>query len=244
MEEAIMSQIETLEHLRERKVGEIAPNLPGATGVFRRFGIDFCCHGDVGLDQAAEARGVDPKVVEAELRELDETESSSHLPEDTTELIDHILLRYHEKHRRQLPELVQLARRVEQVHAAKPEVPAGLADILQRALGELEVHMKKEELMIFPAMRRADGARTLDGPTSMLREDHSDQGKMLEQISSLTDDFTPPANACGTWRALYAGGAEFREDLIQHIHIENNILFPRFESAGTPPSAKPEILAQ
>ena len=224
-----MSQIETLEHLRERKVGEIAANLPGATGVFRRFGIDFCCHGEVGLDQAAEARGVDPHVVEAELRELDETD---------------ILLRYHEKHRRQLPELVQLARRVEQVHAAKPEVPAGLADILQRALGELEVHMKKEELMIFPAMRRADGTRTLDGPTSMLREDHSDQGKMLEQISSLTDDFTPPANACGTWRALYAGGAEFREDLIQHIHIENNILFPRFESAGTPPSAKPEILAQ
>jgi regulator of cell morphogenesis and NO signaling len=156
----------------------------------------------------------------------------SELPEDTTELIDHILLRYHIKHRRQLPELVQLARRVEQVHAAKPDVPAGLADILQRALGELEVHMKKEELMIFPAMRRTDITRPLDGPTSMLREDHSDQAKMLEQISALTSDFTPPDGACGTWRALYAGAAEFKEDLIQHIHIENNILFPRFEGVA------------
>ncbi|HWI75601.1 MAG TPA: hemerythrin domain-containing protein, partial [Sphingomicrobium sp.] len=153
----------------------------------------------------------------------------SELPEETAQLIDYILLCYHEKHRHQLPQLVEMARRVEQVHAAKPDVPAGLADILQRALGELEVHMKKEELMIFPAMRRSDGARPLDGPTSMLREDHSDQVKMLEQITAITDDFTPPANACGTWRALYAGAAEFKENLIEHIHIENNILFPRFE---------------
>jgi regulator of cell morphogenesis and NO signaling len=167
----------------------------------------------------------------------------SELPEETAQLIDYILLCYHQKHRHQLPQLLEMARRVEQVHAAKPEVPAGLADVLQRALGELEVHMKKEELMIFPAMRRSDGSRPLDGPTSMLREDHSDQERLLEQISLLTDDFTPPANACGTWRALYAGAAEFRDDLIEHIQIENEILFPRFESSAVPASAKPEIVA-
>ncbi len=224
-----MSQVATLEHLRDRRVGEIAANLPGATGVFRRFGIDFCCHGNAPLDEAAQTRGVDPETIEAALRELDISQPSE-LPADTAELIDHILLRYHEKHRRQLPELVQLARRVEQVHAAKPEVPAGLADILQRALGELEVHMRKEELILFPAMRRPDGPRPLDGPTSQMREDHDDQAQMLEQITSLTDGFTPPESACGTWRALYAGAAEFKEDLIEHVHIENNILFPRFES--------------
>lgn len=226
-----MSQVETLEDLRERRVGEIAANLPGATGVFRRFGIDFCCHGDVPLDEAAQTRGVDPETLEAALRELDMTQSSE-LPADTTELIDHILLRYHEKHRRQLPELVELARRVEQVHAGKPGVPASLADILQRSLGELEVHMKKEELILFPAMRRPDGMRPLDGPTSQMREDHSDQAQMLERITSMSDDFTAPEGACGTWRALYAGAAEFKEDLIQHIHIENNILFPRFEGVA------------
>lgn len=227
-----MSQVETLEHLRDRTVGEIAASMPGATGVFRRFEIDFCCHGRVPLNEAAQARGLDPETIEAALRELD-TSQASELPADTTELIDHILLRYHEKHRRQLPELIHLARRVEQVHAAKPDVPAGLADILQRALGELEVHMRKEELILFPAMRRPDGPRPLDGPTSQMREDHDDQSQMLEQITSLTDGFTPPVNACGTWRALYAGAAEFKEDLIQHIHIENNILFPRFERMAT-----------
>ena len=159
------------------------------------------------------------------------TPSREELPEETARLIDYILLCYHEKHRHQLPQLVEMARRVEQVHAAKPEVPAGLADILQRTLGELEVHMKKEELMIFPAMRRFDGTRPLDGPTSMLREDHGDQEKMLEEIAAMTDGFTPPASACGTWRALYSGAAEFRDDLMEHIHIENNILFPRFESS-------------
>jgi regulator of cell morphogenesis and NO signaling len=232
LEELGMSQAEALEHLRDRKVGEIAASLSGATGVFRRFRIDFCCHGDVSLDEAARDRGIDAESVEAALRGLDSTQPSD-LPTDTGDLIDHILERYHETHRRQVPELIQLSRTVERVHAGKPGVPAGLADILQRALGELEVHMRKEELMIFPAMRRSDGTRSLDGPTSMLREDHSGQGELLEQIGALTDDFAVPEGGCTTWRALYARAAEFKHDLVEHIHIENNILFPRFESGAT-----------
>jgi regulator of cell morphogenesis and NO signaling len=86
--------------------------------------------------------------------------------------------------------------------------------------------------MIFPAMRRTDVTRPLDGPTAMLREDHDEQEQMIEQITAMTDDFTPPDGACGTWRALYAGAAEFKQDLIDHIAIENNILFPRFESSA------------
>jgi regulator of cell morphogenesis and NO signaling len=228
-----MSEVAALEPLGHRKVGEIAANLAGATGVFRRFRIDFCCHGDVSLDEAAAARGLDPSAIEAALKELDSTPPSE-LPTDTAELIDHILERYHERHRRQLPELIQLSRRVEHVHAGKPGVPAGLADVLQKALGELEVHMRKEELMIFPAMCRAGSAGRFDGPTSLLREDHSEQGEMIEQVTALTDDFTVPEGGCATWRALYAGAAEFKHDLVEHIHIENNILFPRFEGGGAP----------
>jgi regulator of cell morphogenesis and NO signaling len=111
-------------------------------------------------------------------------------------------------------------------------VPAGLADILHKALGELEVHMRKEELMIFPAMCRAGPDGRFDGPTAMLREDHTDQGEMIEQVTLLTDDFTVPDGGCATWRALYAGAAEFKQDLVDHIHIENNILFPRFEEGA------------
>jgi regulator of cell morphogenesis and NO signaling len=224
-----MSDAATMEPLTHRKVGEIAANLAGATGVFRRFGIDFCCHGDVSLDEAARTRGVDVKAVEEALGALDTAQA---LPpaQDSAAMIDHILTRYHEVHRRQLPELILLARKVEQVHAAKPGVPAGLADTLQHALGELEVHMKKDELILFPAMRR-HGAGPLDGPIAQLRHDHVDHGELVERITQLTDDFTVPEGGCGTWRALYAGAAQFKDDLIEHIHLENNILFPRFETA-------------
>ena len=223
-----MSEVQTIESYAGRRVGEIAANLPGATSVFRRFEIDFCCHGDVLLAKAAEARGVDVETIEQALQELDGVAPAA-LPSDTGELIDHILERYHEVHRRQVPELIALSRKVERVHAAKAGVPAGLADLLQQALGELEMHMRKEELILFPAMRQL-GAGPLQGPIDQMRQDHSDHGELLETITSLTNGFTPPEGACGTWRALYAGSAQFKDDLIDHIHIENNILFPRFEA--------------
>ncbi|MDV3257218.1 MAG: iron-sulfur cluster repair di-iron protein [Sphingomonas sp.] len=223
-----MSLVEMNKPLGQRNVGEIAANLPGATAVFRRLGIDFCCHGELPLDEAARARGIDIDAIVEELSRLDEGPSLD-LPEDTAALTNHIYTRYHEVHRQQVPELIALARKVEQVHAGKPGVPAGLADALQDAIGELEVHMRKEELILFPAMRRQD-AGPLDGPISQMRHDHLDHGALLERMAELTDDFTAPPGACGTWRALYAGAAQFRDDLIEHIHIENNILFPRFES--------------
>lgn len=223
-----MTHVETIEPLRHRRVGEIAANLAGATEVFRWFGIDFCCHGDVPLEEAAQARAIDIDALQDALLALDGTGELPSLPEDTAELIDHILARYHEVHRRQLPELIMLSSKVEQVHAGKQGVPAGLADLLQHALGELEVHMKKEELILFPAMRR-QGSGPLVGPIAQMRDDHVDHGELLERMAELTGDFTAPENACGTWRALYVGAAQFRNDLVDHIHIENNILFPRFE---------------
>jgi regulator of cell morphogenesis and NO signaling len=225
-----MEHVDTVQPLRDRNVGEIAANLAGATGVFRHFGIDFCCHGNVPLDEAARTRGVEVMIVEEALSSLEDT-GSAQLPESTAELIDHILTRYHEVHRRQLPELIMLSRRVEQVHVGKPGVPAGLADVLQRALGELEVHMRKEELILFPAMRR-HGSGPLDGPIAQMRHDHLDHGEVLERVTELTGNFVVPEGACGSWRALYAGAAQFKDDLIEHIHIENNILFPRFESGA------------
>jgi regulator of cell morphogenesis and NO signaling len=162
------------------------------------------------------------------LSTLDGTEPTQ-LPESTAELTHYIIARYHDVHRRQVPELIMLSRRVEQVHADKPGVPAGLADMLQKALGELEVHMRKEELILFPAMRR-QGSGPLDGPLTQMRHEHLEQGELLDRMTELTDNFVVPEGGCGTWRALYAGAAQFKDDLMEHIHIENNILFPRFES--------------
>lgn len=229
-----MMHVETTEPLGHRNVGEIAANLAGATGVFRRFGIDFCCHGNIPLEEAARKGGIELGAIKEALSELDGIEERSAIPEGTAELTAYIVTRYHEVHRQQVPELIMLSRKVEQVHAGKPGVPAGLADMLQHALGELEVHMRKEELILFPAMRR-EGAGPLDGPITQMRDDHVDHGELLDRMTELTNGFIVPEGACGTWRALYAGAAQFKDDLIEHIHIENNILFPRFE--GHPAAA-------
>lgn len=214
--------------LRSRTVGDIAATMPGATGIFRRFKLDFCCGGDIALENAARQRGIDLAEVEHALNALDELESATPVPQQTSELIDHILTRYHETHRRELPELVKLGRKVEAVHSDHPQAPRGLADTLQRMLGELEVHMKKEELILFPAMRqRSEG--NLGVPIAQMRHDHDDHGEHLRKLESITDNFTLPEGACRSWQALYAGSAKLSNDLMEHIHLENNVLFPRYE---------------
>lgn len=215
--------------LHDQHVGEIAARLAGATGVFRRFGIDFCCHGGVPLFEAANRRGLDLGELETALGALDPA-AAPEAPQETEALIAHIEHRYHDIHREQIPELIALSRKVETVHAGKPGVPAGLADALEEVWNALTVHMRKEELLIFPAMRRQAEGR-LHTPISDLRCDHDDQGAFLERMAELTDAYTLPAGACRSWQALYAGAMQLRSDLMEHIHLENNVLFPRFESA-------------
>lgn len=216
--------------LHDRTVGEIAARLAGASGVFRRFGIDFCCHGDVPLAEAAARRHLYPAAIEAALGELDPL-AVPDAPPETGALIDHIQTRYHQVHRRQIPELIALSRKVEAVHADHPDVPRGLAEVLHRIQGELEVHMKKEELILFPAMRR-QAADRIAAPIAEMRHDHDDHGAFLAELARLTHDHTVPKDACRSWQALYAGTAQLQADLMEHIHLENNVLFPRFD-AGT-----------
>ena len=213
-------------------IGQIAVQLPGATAVFRRLKLDFCCGGHVSLDQAASDKGLD---LQAVVHELSALQRPSELPDlgTPTELVEHIIARYHEVHRAQLPELIRMARRVEAVHRDNPNTPHGLADALETMEQELLMHMHKEEAVLFP-MLRAGGNSFVSQPIAMRRHEHTDHGEALEHLASLTNDITPPMGACNTWRALYTGLAQLREDLINHIHLENNILFPQFEQAAQP----------
>ena len=219
--------------LRNRTVGDLAATIPGATGIFRAYKLDFCCGGDIPLGQAARKTGVDVAAVEHALGELAKITSAAPASRETGELIGHILARYHETHRRELPELIRLAEKVEAVHAEHPRVPRGLAKALHHVLGELEVHMKKEELILFPAMQRSPGGG-LATPIAQMRHDHDDHGEDLRELHSLTDNFTLPAGACRSWQALYAGSAKLAHDLMEHIHLENNVLFPRYEQRAQP----------
>jgi len=212
--------------LTTRSLGDIAASLPGSTAIFRRYKLDFCCGGSQSLADAARDKALDAATIEADLNAL--TPAPSEIPESVEAMIDYILERFHNVHRRELPEWRNLARRVEQVHAGHAAVPVGLADLLARMQAELESHMQKEEQVLFPLMR-AGGNPMIVHPIAMMRHEHDEHGEALKALAALTDDLTLPADACNTWRALYAGLGKLVEDLTEHMHVENNILFPRFE---------------
>lgn len=210
-----------------RTLADIAVALPGATALFRAEKLDFCCGGKVSLADAMAARQKDPSELTARLEALEASATPSDMPDDVDGLIDHILARYHETHRREVPELIRMARRVEAVHRDNPNVPVGLADMLEHIGQELESHMQKEEQILFPMMRTG-GHPMIGGPISVMLSEHEDHGENLRKLEAITSDFTPPEDACTTWRALYAGARKLTDDVMVHIHTENNILFPRF----------------
>lgn len=211
-----------------QSVGELASTLPGASRVFHRHGLDFCCGGHVSLAEACTSARLDADSVIAEIQ--DEASKSEDFERWDTrplpEVIDHILARFHEPHRQELPRLLAMARKVESVHAQKDSCPHGLAELLERIAEEMELHMQKEEQVLFPLLRSGRG-RMAATPIQVMEEEHRDHGKNLERLRELTKDYSPPQEACGTWSALYLGLAELQRDLMEHIHTENNILFPR-----------------
>ncbi|MBD9482559.1 iron-sulfur cluster repair protein YtfE [Pseudomonas sp. PDM14] len=214
--------------LLDDTLGNLACNIPGATRVFHEFHLDFCCGGRKSLRQAAAESGIDAAQVQARLLALDPQGEAEAQWRDAAPavLIDHLLLRYHAIHRQQLPELIRLAARVEQVHGNRGECPHGLTELLQDMQQELESHMQKEEQVLFPMILRGGGPMA-GGPISVMRFEHDQHGDALARLEALTDGIRTPPGACNTWQALYRGLNELRVDLMQHIHLENNLLFPR-----------------
>jgi len=219
----------------QQAIGQIAVELPGATAIFRRHKLDFCCGGQLSLAQAASEKHLDVQVLMGELADLQRTNAPVENT-STSALIDHVLARYHAVHREQLPELIRMARRVEAVHREHPLVPNGLTVLLEEAERDLLSHMQKEENILFP-MLKAGGNPFVSQPISMMRAEHSQHGAMLEKLMAVCNNANPPQGACNTWRALYAGISQLHEDLINHIHLENNILFSQFDLPAPAPAA-------
>ena len=215
----------------DQSLVQLARRIPGATRLFDAHHLDFCCAGNRTLRTAAHDAGIDAAPLLTGLSALQqqavEAKARDWSAATDTELVDHILARYHAVHREQLPELIRLARKVEQVHGERADCPHGLADHLEAMAQELESHMRKEEAVLFPLIARGQG-RLAGLPIGVMRAEHDSHGAELRRLAELTGDITPPRDACTTWRALYAGLRAFREDLMAHIHTENNILFERF----------------
>ena len=217
-----------------QQLGTIAVHVPGATALFRELEIDFCCGGARTLSAAAEAKNLDLAQIEARLTELANNQPTENdqdsdvywLNAPYAEMTDFIIKRYHDVHRAQLPELIELAETVERVHAERAECPQGLAAELRAIFEELSNHTMKEERILFPMINAGNYAMA-QIPIRVMEMEHEQMGDQLEVLKKLTNHFVPPADACNTWQALYRGIAQFTDDLVMHTHRENNILFPR-----------------
>jgi regulator of cell morphogenesis and NO signaling len=209
-------------------LAEIAVAHPAAARVFYAKRLDFCCGGRRPFADACRERGLDADAVLDEIRrEEAAVEPATHWElAPAADLVDHIVNHYHRRLRVALPNLLRMARQVEQRHREKASCPVGLAPLLEQMHLSVLDHLEKEETILFPAILWASGVR-LDGPVSMLEHEHEHHKSDLQRIRVLTNDLTPPADACATWRALYANLQQLEQELMEHIHLENNILFRR-----------------
>jgi regulator of cell morphogenesis and NO signaling len=222
-----MSAMPQTHPMHHELLSDIAVTRPGATRVLRRFGLDFCCHGRRPLADACREKGIDPDRVSSEIDATPHDEAPAAWAErPVNELIDFIVERYHEGLRRDLPEILQLAEDVDRAHAGHASRPVGLPDLVRTLQAELTDHMLKEERILFPLIKRGDGAEA-GGPIHVMEAEHEDAGAMLARMRSLTSDLQAPADACPTWQALYQELDRLEQELMEHIHLENNVLFPR-----------------
>lgn len=147
------------------------------------------------------------------------------------DLAIHIVDRYHESLRRDMPSLVAAARKVERTHVDSGDVPVGLGDALEEFWLEMQQHMMKEEEVLFPMLSRGAYGTQVYMPVRVMEHEHDEHAAYLARFRELTHGYTLPAHACSTWRALYEGLATLEHELVQHVHLENDILFRRAISA-------------
>lgn len=218
-------------------MGELVAERPGRSRIFQALNIDFCCQGSRTLREACQRRGVAADVaveqLEAELSDQSAPlENPAELP--PAELAAYIVDTHHSFLRRELPRLHAMAERVAQVHGSHTPALVEMFRVFVGMEAELAEHMMKEEQILFPAivtMSRGESVpRDLDGPIQCMLHEHEDVGAALARLRTLSQGFHPPADACNTYRALFAGLHDLEEDVHRHVHLENAVLFPAAEA--------------
>lgn len=215
-------------------VAELAARSLAAARVFEDHGIDFCCGGAKPVDQACREKGVDPDRLLAELEaaaKAGEPGERDWNQAPLAELAAHIVDRHHRYLKAELPRLSNWLTAVRKAHDATDGPTLRALEYTYTAMrDELEMHMQKEEMILFPAIQGTSSHPcfgSVANPIRVMEHEHDSAGRALREMRSLTSGYQAPPHACNTFRALYAGLAELEKDLHLHIHLENNILFPR-----------------
>ena len=224
-----------------KTIGEMVADDFRTASVFSANKIDFCCKGNRTLDEVCNQKGLDVYDVLAQLEKATESNNST-IDFNTWELdllIDYIEKKHHRYVEEKAPILLSFLLKLEQVHgAAHPEL-FEIKNLFKRTADELTQHMKKEELILFPYIKQmveaarnktplsAPGFGSVANPIAMMMEEHENEGNRFEKIVAISNNYTPPADGCNTYKVTFQMLQEFESDLHTHIHLENNILFPK-----------------
>ncbi len=220
----------------ETTVGDLVRSSPARSRIFESLGIDYCCGGKKPLAEVCRARDLDPATVVAMLSAIDSVaDASAGADADAmslSALCDHIESAHHDYLREELPRLDFMTRKVAAVHGDGEPRLVEIRRIFERLAPELAAHITGEEKEVFPVIRALEagtgaGAAALASSLAELEQEHDAAGAALAQFRELTDGYRPPEWACNTFRALYDGLAELERNMHQHVHKENNVLFPK-----------------
>lgn len=226
---------------KDSKIGEVVAQNFHTALIFEKHGLDFCCGGKKSIFEACEEKGIESENLITEIQRADESDSS-HMHFDRWEidfLVDYIINNHHSYVTTAIPTIEHHLQKVISAHAEKHSEVVIIAAIFDGLKEELLAHLQKEEKMLFPYIRKMFIASkndfelsyppfgTVENPVQVMEHEHENAGKAMVNIRRLSNDYTPPSDACSTFRVLYNELKEFEDDLHTHVHLENNILFPK-----------------
>jgi len=233
--------METLQKNTQKEIGQYVADDFRTAAIFSKYKIDFCCNGNRTIEEACDKKGIDSNLLMDELNQVlnskgAETIDYKSWPLDL--LAEYIEKKHHRYVEEKTPVLRQFLDKLCRVHGERHPELFKINELFTASAGELASHMKKEELILFPFIKKMVNAKledqtvqspqfgTVENPIAMMMEEHDNEGARFREIDALTNNYTPPADACNTYKVTFAMLEEFEKDLHLHIHLENNILFP------------------
>lgn len=230
-----------MENIDDKTVAEIVTENIKTADIFKKNGIDFCCGGHVKVEEVCIKKGIDYNTIKDEILKLalDSSVTKDYASWDLGFLADYILNTHHKYVAEANKLIIEYSDRVAKVHGHHYTEVVEINKLFHALANQLNMHMHKEEMILFPhikdlALAKRSGTKvfpppfgTIQNPINMMEAEHDDAGDILKRIGQLSNNFTPPPEACNTFRALFNKLEEYQNDLFHHIHLENNILFPK-----------------
>ena len=234
--------MEVLNKNTQKQIGEFVAEDFRTAAIFSNYGIDFCCKGNRTIEEVCKKNGIDTNDLLNKLDvvlNLNADQSIDYKSWPLDLLAEYIEKKHHRYVEEKIPVLRQFLDKLCRVHGGRHPELFKINELFTASAGELASHMKKEELILFPFVKKMVSATlnqnaieapqfgTVENPIAMMMQEHDNEGERFRQIAELTNNYNPPADACNTYQVTFAMLDEFEKDLHLHIHLENNILFPK-----------------